>query len=355
MSTLPSYGSWDELSDAVVGARRLRREPIWLGGLACSLETSDAMYGEMLYELLRVLPSSADPSVPNGPVVPLRIVDVSDERLRNLVPVPDVGTVPYPDEGLFEIHRDAAVCVVSTEPGHGSRLERVPRGILIAMRAGEDDRDLLLHCLMVVLYRALFHLGRIPLHAASMEVEGLGVCLFVGDKGSGKSTLSLAFGRSGAVVLGEDHSMLHRRGDGFWVSGCDGRLRLTEKTERHFFKEPLDQVSQDIAGVPKKDVALADHVSSRPFEDRRLDLIFFPRVGSVQRIEPITRTQSALRLLSTCSDRQRFVGLEDRLQYLDYLTALTEQAPSFDLELSPNLSDLAGFPERLARRVCAES
>lgn len=352
MTSSPPYRSWTALCEAAVTDRRLRREHVWLGSLGCSLETSDPVFSEMLYELLRILPSPGDGARRSDDAVPLRIVDLPESRLRELIPEPDVGIVDYPQHGLFEIHRDAAVAVVATDRGDGSAGDLpVARGILIIMRAGEEDRDLLLHCLMVVLYRALFHLQRVPLHAASIEVDGLGTCLLVGDKGSGKSTLSLALGRAGATVLGEDHSMLHRTGDGFVVSGCDGRLRLTEKTEAHFFSEPLNQESVDIGGVAKKDVAIAEHVVSRPFRDRRVDRIFFPRVGEGYRLVPVSRTQSALRLLAGCSDRQRFVGLQDRLEYLDYLTALTEQAPSFDLELSPDLRDLEGFTERLRQDV----
>ncbi|HVT40170.1 MAG TPA: hypothetical protein VHE78_14110, partial [Gemmatimonadaceae bacterium] len=90
----------------------------------------------------------------------------------------------------------------------------------------------------VMVHKILFHLNRVILHAAAVEVDGE-VCLFVGDKGAGKSTTCLALARAGGTVLGEDQVVLLKSRTGYLVSGGDDRSRVTERTERHFFPAPL--------------------------------------------------------------------------------------------------------------------
>src|SRR5699024_9092648 len=125
-----------------------------------------------------------------------------------------------------------------------------PTHIRVTVRRGDRSHyDLCVH-LAVVFHKILFLLDRIVLHAAAVRVAGR-VALFIGDRGAGKTTTALALTRAGGTVLGEDHIILRRSGDGFVVSGCDERWRVDARTERHFFDNPLPLEAADYAGRMK--------------------------------------------------------------------------------------------------------
>jgi hypothetical protein len=103
----------------------------------------------------------------------------------------------------------------------------------------------------VAVHRALFLLERVYLHAAGV-VFGETCWVFVGDKGSGKSTLSLALGAAGATVLADDHVVLARDGERFLASGCDGEARVLDDVERHLFGTPVDAESSSSVACARR-------------------------------------------------------------------------------------------------------
>jgi len=201
-----------------------------------------------------------------------------------------------------------------------------------------DDHAFRVH-LSVVVHRALFLLERVYLHAAGV-VFGETCWVFVGDKGSGKSTLSLALGAAGATVLADDHVVLERDGERFLASGCDGEARVLDDVERHLFGAPVDARIVELGGVRKKEIPIARFFRSDPYRDHRVDRLVFPHVGSVFRVSPMAKREALIALISATRASHRFSGPADHEAYLDYLSALVDSADTYSLELSPRLSEL---------------
>jgi hypothetical protein len=192
--------------------------------------------------------------------------------------------------------------------------------------------------------RALLrHFGRVQLHGAAVEVDGRAI-VFLGDKGAGKSTLSLALGRAGVTVLTDDQLVV-RRGTPMSVSGVDGGLRLTEQTERHFFERPLAASPQEYGGFVKKEVALADHVRALPRVDFEPVALFFPTVGDRVEVAPVSRMEAIRRVLAPVVPLHRFAGADDQRDFVRMVSELVQSVEVHDLQLSRDLTDLSGVVE----------
>ena len=250
----------------------------------------------------------------------------------------DTPAVSVPPDGMVVRHAQP-VSVIHTEALSVTiDRARTPVHIHVRVRPGERSHyDLCVH-LAVVFHKILFLLDRIVLHAASVRIAGR-VAIFIGDRGAGKTTTSLALSRAGGVVLGEDHLILRRSGDGFVVSGCDERWRVDERTERHFFDSPLQLEASDYAGRMKKEVVVRD-VASQPFIDEQPAQIFFMRVGSRFDISPIPRAVSVLRLMEEAGKMQRFVNADDRLRFLTMVSDFVATIKPYALTRSDSLGDL---------------
>ena len=172
------------------------------------------------------------------------------------------------------------------------------------------------HCFATFIHKFLQLCGVIRLHGAAVTIDER-TSVFLGDKGAGKSTLSLALGRAGAEVLADDQLVIRRRPEGVYVSGCDGNIRLTARSEQHFFDEPLDVVAQDFAGVQKKELPLAGLTRSVPFQDRRPSHLYFPRVTSAFAVRPIARRTALLRVLNAAGPAHSFADAADRLNLVE--------------------------------------
>lgn len=214
-----------------------------------------------------------------------------------------------------------------------------PIDIFLAVRGRPRDEYAFRVHLSVALHRALLLLGRLYLHAAGVVFKDRGYA-FVGDKGSGKSTLSLALGAAGATVLADDHVVLRRDGARFLASGCDGEARLLDDAERHLFGTPVDARVVDLGGVRKKEIPIGRFFTSDPYRERHLDRIAFPRIGTAFHVAPMAKSNALVELIRATRASHRFSGPADYGAYLDYLTNLVESVETFSLELSPNLSDL---------------
>jgi hypothetical protein len=250
----------------------------------------------------------------------------------------DVPAVSVPPDGMVVRHAQP-VSVIHTEALSVTiDRARTPVQVHVRVRAGDRSHyDLCVH-LAVVFHKILFLLDRIVLHAAAVRIAGR-VAIFIGDRGAGKTTTSLALSRAGGTVLGEDHLILRRSGDGFRVSGCDERWRVDERTERHFFESPLPLEAADYAGRMKKEVTVRD-VASQPFMDERPAQIFFMRVGGRFDISPIPRAVSVLRLMEEAGKLQRFVDAEDRLRFLTMVSDFVATIKPFALQRTDDLGDL---------------
>lgn len=226
------------------------------------------------------------------------------------------------------------------------RLDREP--VDIRLTVIRDDVPFPAMCVHfgVVIHKILFHLDRVILHAAAVQVNGE-VCLFVGDKGAGKSTTCLALARAGGTVLGEDQVVLRRSGDRYLVSGGDERSRVTERTERHFFTEPLAVPAKDFAGTMKKEVRMRDFFRSEPFRDFPAHRLLFPRVTGSFQLRRLKAQPALLRMLAYNGHFQRFEGGRDQTDFLDFLAGFIATVSCWELTLSNDLTDLDILAEKL--------
>jgi hypothetical protein len=140
-----------------------------------------------------------------------------------------------------------------------------PMHAALSVHPYQGGEPLLEHGFAVFLHKVLQMCGIVRLHGAAVECAGA-THVFIGDKGAGKSTIALALGRAGGRVLADDQLVARRRGSQMAVSGCDAFIRLTEKSEQHFFERPLAPPPQDFAGVLKKEVGLEALASAIPFQ-----------------------------------------------------------------------------------------
>jgi hypothetical protein len=329
-------GLWDSPQDLIKGLggdpRAIAQCRVRLGSLTLRLYYTDEKYLAMLAELFRLqaLPVDDDKRAWDEEDH-LLLFDVAEEPFRAIIPQPTQPLVDRTLEGIIEIHRDAACCLLSRAD------ERVRLAIPVISASQEYAH--LLHCVMVVLYRALFSLECLPLHSAAIQF-GKAANLFIGDKGAGKSTVSFRLGLAGGRVLGEDHIILRRRHGKFFVSGCDGKSRLTAKSEEHFFTSPLPATAVDVAGVLKKEINLADHVCSAPFEDVPVGRIFFSSVGKILAFEKMNGAEALAKILNMTRERLRFSGAQDRKRFLDFVGDFLGSTEIWNLTLSEDLNEL---------------
>lgn len=236
---------------------------------------------------------------------------------------------------------------IATDALHAElRLDRHPVDIrLTVLRSGVPFPAMCVH-FGVVIHKILFHFDRLMLHAAAVQVEDE-VCLFVGDKGAGKSTTCLALARAGCTVLGEDQVVLWRSGAGYLVSGGDERSRVTERTERHFFVEPLAVPARDFAGTMKKEIPMKDYFRSEPFRDFPPRRLLFPQVTGRFELRRLKAQAALRRMMAYNGHFQRFEGARDQATFLDFLAGFIATVSCWELTLSDDLTELDTLVEKL--------
>jgi hypothetical protein len=171
----------------------------------------------------------------------------------------------------------------------------------------------------------------------------------VGDKGTGKTTISLHLARDGGTVLGEDQIMVHRSEQGtYLVAGGDDVMRLTSKTEAHFFPAWLDGGRVEVAGVPKREIRAGAHIACVPNGEHPLRRLFFPGIGDTFAIRPVSRVETVRRLAAPLLPINRFTSDEDRRDFLDFLAGISRQAECFSLTLTPDIAELRQLSEFLS-------
>jgi hypothetical protein len=281
----------------------------------------------------RVWPEPDDASTPD---VELTIVDTVDARPR----------VEGLDDELVVDERDGEHRITTSITELLVELHRKPVRALLTIAPSGQNAEFVSHYVVMNLRALLRRLGRIQLHGAAIAI-GDRTVVFLGEKGAGKSTLSLALGRAGGTVLADDQLMLHVD-DAVHVSGVGGGLRLTAESEEHFFTAPLDLEPQDFAGTLKKELRLRDHVAAAPGVDMVPSACFFPRVHDRVSVVPISRAVAAHRLLDALVPLHRFAGASDQLEFVRAITTFLAAVEVFDLTLSPDLRDLDALVRMLA-------
>jgi hypothetical protein len=303
-----------------------------LGAFDVALDDCAVRYQSLLAGLFRVQVEPLD--------------DRGGATLRLALGVAQGGSVFGPDDALRSVEEDGRITwksdVVAGRFDFGT-----PCRLDLRVNVGHARARHLDHYLRIVLNAVLRRLGRMRLHAAAVDHAG-SASLFVGDKGAGKTTICLHLARSGATVLGEDQIMVRRTPEGaFLAAGGDDLMRLTAKTEAHFFERPLDLPLVEVGGVRKKEIRARDHIAYLPNLERPLRRLFFPSIGGSFEIRPMGRREAVGRLAAPLLPVHRFASDRDRLDFLAFLAGLAEQVECFALTLTPDLADLRKLSEFL--------
>jgi hypothetical protein len=217
--------------------------------------------------------------------------------------------------------------------------DKSPARIVIFVREPQYSFAAFRDHLFEVIHKILFFFKRFYIHAGAVKWEDR-VCAFVGDRGSGKSTVCLRLAKDGAQIISDDHILFNQSGDDLFISGCEETVRVTEKTEKGLFGSLLTENQNDYDGVLKKEILLKDYFDCIPFQDFPIHDVFFVHVGDAFNIYPISKQQAVINLIEKTKAFFRFNRPEDLNDYLAYFSKLTSQTRLFDLMLSPDLGDL---------------
>ena len=310
------------------------------GSLAARFFYQRRAHVEMLEDLFRIQLAEQDDEVDASDIgAEIRMFEVTPEDaeanpwlLRKLTPGPLRPVIvrrPLEDAVTIYYHSVAAHLV-----RRGCLWE-----ITVPVLSDYEDRDLLLHCVMVVFYRMLYLLERVHLHAAAVRVGGQ-TSLFIGQNCSGKSTISLKLGLAGGAVLGEDHVVLRRMDGRFCVSGCDGNMRLTRETEQAFFPDGLPIEPVKVGEVMKKEFRTSDRVNCAPYRDVPVDRVFFLEMGEEFRIAGMPREDAMAVVVDAVRERYRFTDDGDHEAFLGFFRGLVHSVELHRLTLSRDLADL---------------
>ncbi|MEQ1870853.1 MAG: hypothetical protein ABL961_12605 [Vicinamibacterales bacterium] len=253
---------------------------------------------------------------------------------------------PAGSDDALTVHQTAGGISLTSEFVR-ARLERgEPLTIEVLVRRAPSPAAAYQVHLAIAMHRLLLAMDAVYLPAAAVVLDGH-AHVFIGEKGAGKSTISLALGLSGATVLSDDHVLIERTPAGFVVSGCESLARVTADTEAQLFGEPLPVAAQDFAGTLKKEFALADYVQADLSTARPIAALHFPRVGTSLQLTPRRAQHTVLDLIERTRRSYRPQNAEEIAQLLDFWSALATAVPSFDLELSTDLQTLARLPSLL--------
>ena len=333
-------------------ARDPRRAPaaargvLTFGSWAVNVESSSALLRDELALLFRQTPDEVAAAAPRGGAATLHLLAGEappglESAIERALPP---GTV-IPADGFVE-GRTRGVAAFCTEMVRVLLVAGRPAAIYIATDAALPAYQRRVH-LTVAMNAVLFHFRRVILHAGAVRLGGR-VHLFVGDRGVGKTTVTLRLAAAGGTLLCDDHVVIRRGRRTFTVSGCSARARLTADAERFLFAQPLRVAAQDFAGVPKKDVDAGDLCTARPFRDYAADAVYFPHLGTRFHLRPMSRHEGMAALLRHWRSALRFRDAMQIGRCLDFFAACAAQVEFFDLELSPRLTELDQLAARLS-------
>jgi len=333
-------------------ARDLRRAPgaslgvLSFGSWALNVESSSAVLRDDLTLLFRQTSDEVAAAAPRrgAPTLHLLAGGAPAELEAAIDGVFPAGTA-IPADGFIE-GRARGRAVFCTEMVRVLIVAGRPAMIYIATDAALPAYQRRVH-LTVAMNAVLFHFRRVLLHAGAVQLGGR-VHLFVGDRGVGKTTVTLRLAAAGGTLLCDDHVVIQRGRRHFTVSGCSAQVRLAADTERFLCARPLRVAAQDFAGVLKKDVDAGALCASRPFRDYRVDAVYFPRLGTRFQLRPMLRHEGMAALLRQWRSALRFRDAVQFERCLDFFAACAAQVDFFELELSPRLADLDHLADRLS-------
>lgn len=324
-----------ELEDELgVPPATLQEAVIRFGSIAALVRYERASDLHALRELFRLHPRPGDlvaASLRPGESATLVIYLLSRPAASApLLRLPRLAVVEHPLERGVELHEG----IIDAWLTGGE-----PQEAYLLIDRRREASALLLHAMMIVVNKILARRGLYHLHAAAVLFNG-STLLFVGGKGSGKSTISLALARAGGTIFSEDHVMLRYDGREFWAAGCDANMHLTATTEAHFFQRPLEGRLVPSGGATKKQIDLTAVVEARPYVESRVSALFFPTVNGPFGVSATSKDAAVRRVLEPLLERHRFAGAADTEQFLELFVELVESCETWSLSLSSDLADL---------------
>jgi hypothetical protein len=208
------------------------------------------------------------------------------------------------------------------------------------------------HVLMTAMdqsiHQLLFDEQLIVLHASAVRLEGK-TCLFLGERGSGKTTTALRLGASGGLILADDRVVLSQRDGVLMVSGCNSTARVTAKTEAGLFASVLEGPQRNFHGLPKKEIDLNGRFPVQPHIEYPVHRLYFPKLGSGLQSRPLDRTQSLLKLVELTRSMWKYASPAQTRALLARLGELVNTTTSYNLDLSFDISDSRALLEELRR------
>ena len=199
--------------------------------------------------------------------------------------------------------------------------------------------DVLMICL-APLYRRQ---GRFPLHASAALNPAGRVALITGQMGSGKTTTGLALLEAGWSLLSNDSPLLAMEHSKVRALAYPGQLSAFDDSLARFerLKHLIPAHPAPDEEPPAKRVFRAEDIFPDPWAASGVAAgIFFPQVKPAlvqSRLVPVKPKEALLKLMP-----QAVEGWDQALipPTLKILSALVTQAPCYDLELSPQVTQL---------------
>ena len=193
---------------------------------------------------------------------------------------------------------------------------------------------------LIAMYKILLFFKKFYAHAGAIKFKKK-VYLFFGEKSAGKSTICLNLAKKGARIISDDHVMLTKGAKRMFVSGSEETSRIDKRTERHLFTSALKIKPKRIGSRLKKEFLLAPHFSTAPYQDFKVDSIFFINRTGEFSIKKIPKIEVVLRLLSSSRRLFRFKQHNEFEEYLHFFSGLGKNLNAFILQLgNRKLSDL---------------
>lgn len=226
--------------------------------------------------------------------------------------------------------------------------------VTIAPQMALDAPDIRLFLLGTGLGYLCHQRGLVPIHAASVEIDGRAVML-AGSSGAGKSTLASAFARRGFPVLSDDVAPLTLAGPARILPSLR-RIRLWRDSAHHagWSEQDFEPCREDLAKFTR---ALGNAHADRALEPAALFHLHHTEHGSDEiRFDRLRGAVAVSALRQQIYRWRALVGLETPARALHRAGAAAERIPRhFELRRPIDFRRLDDTIEAIVETVRAEA